>query len=106
MPFYAVEELPEREIVPGFRARFVHGETMTAAFWSADAGASLPSHSHPHEQVAQVLEGRFELTVGGETRVLGPGEVAVIPPDVPHGGTAVTGCRLLDIFHPVREDYR
>jgi quercetin dioxygenase-like cupin family protein len=106
MAFYAASALPEREIVPGFRARFVHGETMTAAFWSADAGASPPSHSHPHEQVAQVLEGRFELTVGEETRAPGPGEAAVIPPGVPHGGTAVTGCRLLDILRPVREDYR
>ncbi|MFP4032841.1 MAG: cupin domain-containing protein [Desulfococcaceae bacterium] len=106
MAFYTVDALPEREIVPGFRARFIHGEGMTAAFWSADAGAELPVHRHPHEQMAQVMEGRFELTMGEETRTLGPGEVAIIPPDVPHGGRAATDCRLMDLFHPVREDYR
>jgi quercetin dioxygenase-like cupin family protein len=106
MTFYRVDALPEREIAPGFRARFVHGETMTAAFWTADAGAELPEHRHPHEQTAQVLAGRFALTVDGETREMEPGEVAMIPPDAPHGGRALTDCRLLDVFSPVREDYR
>ena len=35
-----------------------------------------------------------------------PGEVAMIPPDAPRGGRALTDCRLLDVFSPVREDYR
>lgn len=106
MPFYEVNTLPEREIVPGFRARFVHGTAMTVAYWSADAGAELPEHRHPHEQVAQVLSGRFALTVDGETREMEAGAVAVIPPDVPHGGRALTDCRLVDVFHPVRADYQ
>ena len=34
------------------------------------------------------------------------GQVFVIPPDVPHSGRALTRCRVLDVFAPVREDYR
>ena len=79
---------------------------MTFAHWRFDAGADLPAHSHPHEQVATFLEGTYELTVEGETRRFGPGEMAVIPPDATHGGRAITDCRILDVFHPVREDYR
>ncbi|NOQ40057.1 MAG: cupin domain-containing protein, partial [Anaerolineales bacterium] len=48
----------------------------------------------------------FELTVDGEPLVLEPGMVAVIPGGVPHSGVALTPCRLLDAFHPVREDYQ
>jgi quercetin dioxygenase-like cupin family protein len=66
----------------------------------------MPIHSHIHEQVAHVLKGRFELTVGDETKVLEPGIVAVIPPNLPHGGKAITDCELLDVFHPEREDYK
>jgi quercetin dioxygenase-like cupin family protein len=106
MYFLNLDELTEREIVPGYRARFVHAEKMTLAYWEVEAGAALPEHSHPHEQIANVLEGEFELTVNGQSRVLVPGQVAVIPGDVPHSGRAVTDCRLLDAFQPAREDYR
>jgi quercetin dioxygenase-like cupin family protein len=106
MSFLDISDVPEKEIVPGYRARFVHSESMSLAYWEVDHGAGLPEHSHPHEQVANVLEGKFELTVGGETRVLEPGQVAVIPSGVPHGGKALTSCRLLDVFHPTRDDYR
>ena len=106
MAFIDLVDISEREIVPGYRARFVHGDKLTLAYWEVDPGAELPQHSHPHEQVANVLEGKFELTVDGESRVLEPGQVAVIPGGVPHSGKAITNCRLLDVFQPVREDYR
>ena len=63
-------------------------------------------HSHLHEQVANVLSGQFELTVAGDTKLLEPGKVAVIPPHVPHGGHAITDCELLDVFLPERDDYK
>ena len=106
MIFQNLGDISEREIVPGYRAKFVHAQGMTLAYWEVTAGAALPEHSHPHEQIANVLEGEFELTVAGETRVLVPGQVAVIPSDVPHSGRAITACRLLDAFQPSREDYR
>ena len=106
MGFLKLKDLEEREIVPGYRAVFVHSENMTLAYWDVDPGASLPEHSHPHEQIANVLEGQFELTVDGEPRILEPGMVAVIPGGVPHSGKALTPCRLLDAFHPAREDYQ
>ena len=34
------------------------------------------------------------------------GEVAVIPSGAVHSGRALTQCRFLDVFHPVREDYK
>jgi quercetin dioxygenase-like cupin family protein len=106
MVFQNLNDIMEREIVPGYRARFLHSENMTLAYWDVDQGAALPEHSHPHEQIANVLEGRFELTVAGESRILEPGQVAVIPSDVPHSGRAITACKLLDAFHPCRDDYK
>jgi len=78
---------------------------MTFALWDIDAGASLPEHAHPHEQVVHLLEGELSLTVAGINKVMKTGSVAVIPSNARHFGKAVTVCRVLDVFYPLREDY-
>ena len=104
--FFKLTDLRETEPVPGYKVRFVHGEHMTLAYWRVGAGAVLPAHSHPHEQVSSVIEGEFELTIDGEAKTLGPGWVGVIAPNARHSGRAITDCRVVDAFYPVREDYR
>jgi quercetin dioxygenase-like cupin family protein len=106
MPFVDRRELIEKELIPGFHVQFVHSERMTFAYWAIDAGAAFPEHSHHHEQVVHVLEGTFELTIGGEPQIVRPGVVGIIPGNVRHSGRAITACRVLDVFCPVREDYR
>ena len=106
MAFVDLQALASKEIIAGYMARTIHTGTMTLVYWTVKAGATMPIHSHPHEQVAHVLKGTFELTVGSETRLLEPGTVAVISPHIPHGGRAITDCELLDVFHPERDDYK
>jgi quercetin dioxygenase-like cupin family protein len=106
MPFIDVASVPARPTVPGFVGRFIHGERQTIAVWEIAAGSASPMHQHPHEQTITVLSGQFELTMAGETRVLVPGLMALVPSNVPHGGRALTDCHMLDTFAPVREDYR
>jgi quercetin dioxygenase-like cupin family protein len=99
------KNIEEKTIFPGFRARFIHSANMTFALWDIDAGASLPEHAHPHEQVVHLLEGELSLTVAGINKVMKTGSVAVIPSNARHFGKAVTVCRVLDVFYPLREDY-
>jgi quercetin dioxygenase-like cupin family protein len=106
MQFSNLSEIKERELIPGFHGRVIHSDRMTFVYWLIDEGAPLPEHSHPHEQVAHVFEGEIELTVDGVTRTLGPGTVTAIPSNALHSGKAITQCRILDVFSPVREDYR
>ena len=106
MPFLSQIDLARKEPIPGFVGRFAHGVTMTVVQWTVAAGATLPEHAHPHEQVSHVLEGEFEMTIDGRTQRLGPGTLAIVPPNATHSGRAVTECRIIDIFHPVRDDYR
>ncbi len=106
MPFIDITRLDEKEVIPGYRGKTIHTGTMTFMYWKVDKGAVMPEHSHLHEQVANVLQGTFELTADGKTTLLEPGKVAVIPPYVKHGGRAITYCELLDVFNPEREDYK
>src|SRR5207249_4280539 len=103
--FIALNEKESKEIIPGFFAKFLHTENVSLVFWEAKAESTFPEHSHPHEQIATIQEGRFQLTINGETKILEKNIVAVIPSHVKHSGIALTDCKLIDVFYPVREDY-
>lgn len=106
MGFLDLNRIESKEQMPGFSGKFVHTPTMTIAHWEIKAGSILPLHNHVHEQVVNMIEGELEMTIGGETRVMKPGQTYSIPSDVPHSGKALTDCKVIDVFTPAREDYQ
>jgi quercetin dioxygenase-like cupin family protein len=98
--------LEQKEIIKGYKARFIHTNNTTLVFWEVEKGAVMPMHSHSQEQTTQVMEGKFELMIGDDTRIYEKGSLAVIPSNVKHGGIALNDCKLFDVFSPVREDYK
>lgn len=104
--FQRFSDIKTKEIAPGFFSKLIHTENNTINFIEVKAGCSVPRHQHVHQQCSFVIEGKFELTVNGVPQILDTGLFAVIPSNAWHSGTAVTDCKLIDIFSPVREDYR
>ncbi len=101
-----LSEIQSKEIMPGYHGKMVHSESMTWAFWDVEKDAEVPEHNHVHEQIMHVLEGNFEFTLGGKTTIYYPGDIVIIPSNVPHSGKALTPCKLMDIFSPAREEYK
>ncbi len=99
-------DIPTKEVAPGFFSKLIHTDTNTINFIEVKAGSAIPLHKHIHQQCSFALEGKFEMTVNGDLQVLEPGLFAIIPSNAEHGGRAITDCKLVDIFSPVREDYR
>lgn len=94
-----------KEIAPGLFGRFVHGETMTLSFVDIKKGSVLAEHKHPHEQITYIIEGELEMMIGGQKMLLTTGMVHIIPGNMVHSAVARTDVKVLDAFHPVREDY-
>lgn len=105
MKFVKTSDIKPKEIAPGFFGRFIHTANTTIAYWEIKKGSTIPVHHHIHEMTVNVIEGKLQLTIGEETQVLEPGMVGVIPSNVPHTATAVTDCKIIDVFYPVRTDY-
>ena len=105
MSFIQVSDIKPREILPGFQGRFIHSAHVSIAYWDIKQGASIPVHQHVHEMIVNVISGKLQLTIGDETKVLEPGMAAVIPSNVPHTAKGITGCKVIDVFYPIREDY-
>lgn len=98
--------IPVQEIMPGYRGKLVHSKQMSIVFWDVDKGAAVPEHSHMNEQIMHIIEGSFEFTLDGDTQIYEPGDVVVIPSHTPHGGKALTSCKLMDAFSPARDEYK
>ena len=104
--FTNLSKIEAKEIVPGFHARLIHMDGLTVGHVKATKGSILPEHHHVHEQVTNIIEGSLEMTMNGVTKVCNPGDVIVIPSNLPHSAKAITDCYVIDCFQPVREDYK
>lgn len=101
-----INEIEAKEVLKGFFGKFIHTENITMAYWEIIAGSDLPEHAHVNEQIMNLIEGEFEMEMNGEQLKLYAGAVVVIPSNVRHSGKAITHCKIIDVFHPVREDYK
>lgn len=93
-------------IFPGVQSAMEHSAQISYGCVSLQEGVTVAVHSHPHEQWTYILEGQMEFTLNGEMQLLLPGMGAFIASNVLHGAYAVTTCKVIDVFTPVREDYR
>jgi quercetin dioxygenase-like cupin family protein len=96
-----------RQIFPGVEIHAISGEGLMLSLVDLEPGSVVLEHSHPHEQMGMLISGRVEFTIGGVSKILGPGDMWRIPGHVPHKVRTLDGPAVaLDVFHPVREDYR
>ena len=102
--------LSERETVEAVEQvhlpQLAAGERTSIQGFEMEPGATVPEHSHHHEQTGFVYEGELTFLVGGETLIVGAGESFTIPGKEPHGAEnrGETAVRGVDVFAPPRPD--
>lgn len=87
------------------RKILAYSDNIMAVEVHFEKGAIGPMHKHPHEQLTYVLSGKFEFTIGEETKLVGPGDALYKEPNVMHGCVCIESGVLLDNFTPVRKDF-
>jgi quercetin dioxygenase-like cupin family protein len=102
------EELPKEAVRPGVTRAGFRGEDVLLVMNWLQPGMQVKPHRHPFEQLACIVQGRMRFVVGGEVIEAGAGSVIRIPPDVEHYGEPIGNETVLnlDVFAPIREDYR
>jgi quercetin dioxygenase-like cupin family protein len=104
--FQAGNDRDYRPVLDKIRMKtLVHGDTTMMVEFQLETGATLPRHSHPHEQTGYLVSGQMELTIGDETHKVVAGDSWCIPGDVEHNAVAIEDSVAIEVFSPVREDY-
>jgi quercetin dioxygenase-like cupin family protein len=105
MPFIDFNTRRKIKIFEGITGSMYHSENLTFAHVTIEKGGVVTEHSHIHEQWTHVISGEFEFRIGGETKILTPGMTAFIPSNAVHYAKAITECKVIDCFLPVRKDF-
>ena len=63
-------------------------------------------HSHPHDQLVYVVSGAIRAEMDGQVVEARAGDSFVVDGGMEHQATALEASEVLDVFTPVREDYR
>ncbi|MES4791932.1 MAG: hypothetical protein C4321_02130 [Chloroflexota bacterium] len=105
-----------KEMKPGFRRRIFNGDQLSLCFWRIKSWVEPTVYDghRDNEQFGLILCGKLDFRIGSDERVvLGPGDVYYAPKNLPHGDSKFVGdpdhddeVWIVDIFSPVREEYR
>ncbi len=83
-----------------------YGGGLMFTTFNFEKGSTVPLHSHPHEQLTYVVKGKVLFKKGDKEIVLEEGDSLYCAPNEPHGVLeALEESKLIDAFHPVREDF-
>jgi quercetin dioxygenase-like cupin family protein len=68
------------------RSDIVPNQELLLVRANMEAGRSHPFHTHPtREEIIYIVSGRAEQWIGREHRILGPGEMVLVPKGEVHG---------------------
>lgn len=107
MAFFEIRGRNEKKLSDGITIRTVYGEKIMMSFVYFEPNSKVPEHSHPHEQMGTVMEGKFELVIDDESKIVRSGDAYLVPSNVKHSARSLDGYAIaLDIFSPPREEYK
>ena|SRR5215467_11618647 len=106
MQLYNWNAMEEETLNPLISRRVIHTERMTICKIRLKKGAVVPMHSHENEQITLLETGALLFIFEQEEKVVRAGDTLAIPPHAPHRVEALEDSLAMDLFSPVREDWR
>jgi quercetin dioxygenase-like cupin family protein len=105
--FTSFADMSQFRLADGVTAKALFGEGAMLNLVDLEPRAVVARHSHPHEQLGLILRGSMTLVVDGTNHPLEEMDAYALPGGLEHEGIAgPEGALVLDVFRPVREDYR
>ena len=102
------EEVATEEVTPSMHRKIIAGEKLMIARIKFKDGYLVPLHSHENEQITYCLSGTMRFWFGAnkeEMVELNAGDIAVIPPNLPHEALMVGDVEEIDTWAPPRQDW-
>ena len=102
------DDVPTEEVTPAMHRKMIWGEKIMVAKMKFNDGFLVPQHHHFHEQVTYCLSGQMRFWFGenkDQVMDLFPGDVVVIPANLPHEALMIGDVEEMDTWSPPRQDW-
>ena len=100
------DKIPVEQTAEGIERQMVVGQNMMMCRFRFAPFVVTPEHTHHHEQMTLVMQGKVKFLISGEEHILAAGDVIHFPPHNRHGATMLDEeVILIDIFSPIREEF-
>jgi quercetin dioxygenase-like cupin family protein len=104
--FSTWNDVPSYEFVDGVNIHAIGGDQVLMCRVVYEPGKTVPRHAHEHtEQLMAVVEGSVRMTIGDETRDLGPGDVVCVNRGIEHELHSENGVTFFEALAPVPLDH-
>jgi quercetin dioxygenase-like cupin family protein len=105
-PFRSWNGVEPFQLFAGVTLHAIGGEQVLLCRVVYAPGTTVARHAHEHsEQLMLIEEGDVTMTVGDETRTLGPGDVVAINRGVEHELHSEGGMTFIEALAPVPLDH-
>lgn len=105
-PFRTWNGVEPFQFVDGVTLHAIGGDQVLLCRVRYEPGKQVPRHAHEHsEQLMCVLEGSVSLTIGDQTRELGPGDVVCVNRGIEHELYSEAGVTFFEALAPVPLDH-
>ncbi|ODA42246.1 cupin domain-containing protein [Desulfosporosinus sp. BG] len=88
------------------RKTLVYGKNTLLCEFKLAKGKILPMHKHPQEQTGYLVAGHIILIINGERHEMKQGDSWTIQGNIEHGAEIKEDSIAVEVFSPVREDYK
>lgn len=105
---YEWDKLPKEDVRPGVSRVGFSGDNVLMVMNWLEPGMEVRPHSHPFEQLVYIVKGTMRFVIEDEEFIINAGGMIRIPPSVEHYGEPIGDEQVmnLDVFSPIRDDYR
>lgn len=91
----------------GITVKSVHLDSVMMTYMEFEPNTDLPEHAHPHEQITMIHQGKLEMTVDGQTKIMQKGDVVIVPSNKTHSARTLEEPTIaVDAWSPPRQDYK
>ena len=98
--------VPSYEFVDGVNIHAIGGDQVLMCRVVYQPGKTVPRHAHDHtEQLMAIVDGSVRMTIGDETRDLGPGDVVCVNRGIEHELYSESGVTFFEALAPVPLDH-
>jgi len=97
---------PTRIIEGVFRKTLAYNDSVMLCHFLLEKDAKIPLHNHKEHQIGYIINGKVKfLTENGEFIAI-TGDSYVFGSNEKHGAILLEKSEIIEVFHPLRDDYK